>query len=99
MARRPVVLDPAAIDEAAHARRWYAERNPDTAAQFMEELDRAVAAIGESPDQWPAHRYGTRRFLLQRFPYALVYQVATTEIRLIALAHGRRRPSYWKRRL
>jgi hypothetical protein len=72
MARRPVVLDPAVIDEAAHARRWYAGQNPDTAAQFMAELDRAVA---------------------------LVYQVAATEVRVIALAHGRRRPGYWKGRL
>ncbi len=40
-------------------------------------------------------RLPTRR----RFPYILVYRLAEHRIEIIAVAHGRRRPGFWKRRL
>jgi len=36
-----------------------------------------------------------RRYLLRRFPYSIIYQVSTDELRVIAVAHQRRRPGYW----
>jgi toxin ParE1/3/4 len=44
------------------------------------------------------HLHGTRKFLLRRFPYAVVYRITESAIQVIAVAHGRRRPSYWKSR-
>jgi hypothetical protein len=36
-----------------------------------------------------------RRFLLQRFPYAIAYQVHPDLTTVLAIVHGRRRPLYW----
>jgi len=69
----PVELHPEAIDEATAARRWYAERSPAAAQAFQTELDRAVLAIGEAPSRWVYHVANTRRFVLQRFPFSVVY--------------------------
>ena len=44
------------------------------------------------------HLHGTRKFLLRRFPYGVVYRITKSAIQVIAVAHGRRRPGYWKSR-
>ena len=88
-----------ALDEAEQAARWYAERSPTAAAAFAEELDVAAAAIEQTPGTWPAHDHGTRRFLLRRFPYSVVYRVEPTRIVVVAIAHAHRRPGYWTPRL
>jgi plasmid stabilization system protein ParE len=40
----------------------------------------------------------TRRLLLPRFPYHVVYRLSPAEIVVVAVAHAKRRPGYWKRR-
>ena len=52
----------------------------------------------EAPDRWRLIN-GTRRALLEGFPYAVVYrQVSDDEIEIVAVAHLRRRPKYWANR-
>lgn len=43
-------------------------------------------------------RNGRRRFLVRKFPYSVVYYLRGDEVGVIALAHHRRRPAYWKSR-
>ena len=95
----PVDLHPEAIEEAAAARRWYAERSPPAAQAFQAELDRAVLAIGEAPSRWVHHIAGTRRFVKQRFPFSVVYFELPSSVLVLAVAHARRRPGYWRTRL
>ncbi|MCP4594404.1 MAG: hypothetical protein GY842_27045 [bacterium] len=40
-----------------------------------------------------------RRASLSRFPYALVFIELDEEIRVLAVAHDKRRPGYWLDRL
>jgi plasmid stabilization system protein ParE len=77
---------------------WYAERNPSAADAFLAALDQAIREIAESPERSPLHLHGTRKSLLRRFPYSVIYRVTATAIQIIAVAHGRRRPGYWKAR-
>lgn len=98
MARPSVDLHPEAIAEARAAFLWYAERNPSAANSFMFALDHAVREIRSNPERWPLHLHGTRKFLLRHFPYAVIYRQTATAVQIIAVAHGRRRPGYWKTR-
>ena len=98
MAPRSVELHPAAVEEAEAAYAWYRARSLAAAAAFAAELDKAVDSVSESPDRWPAYIQGTRRYLLSRFPFYLVYQANTGMVRILAVAHARRRPGYWKTR-
>jgi plasmid stabilization system protein ParE len=41
---------------------------------------------------------GARRVLLKRFPYAIVYIQLEAHVRVLAFAHLRRKPGYWKGR-
>ncbi len=98
MARPSVRLHPDAIAEAKAAYEWYAEHNCSAANAFISELDHAISQIQTGPERWTIHLHGTRKFLLRRFPYGVVYRITEAAIQVIAVAHGRRRPGYWKSR-
>lgn len=91
-----VDLHPEALAEARAAYAWYRERNAVAAAAFMDELDAAVLAIGTDPLAWPAYLAGTRRYLLRRFPFSVVFRVREDGLQVVAVAHARRRPGYWR---
>ena len=94
-----VALHKDAIAEAGAAREWYEARSAATAEAFMEELDRVVARIGEHPEGGAPYFEGTRRYLMQRFPFSVVYRKKRRTYEIVAVAHGRRKPRYWKNRV
>ena len=89
-----VNLSDEAVEESREAFAWYRERNPRAAAQFLFELDQAIESIAGFPDAWPPYIDGTRRKLLRRFPFALVYRMTEQRLQVIAVAHQHRRPGY-----
>jgi toxin ParE1/3/4 len=73
-------------------------RNQTASARFRRELDRAVELISERPEAGPPYIGIARRFLLRRFPFFVVYRVLGEHIQIVAVAHARRRPGYWRER-
>jgi len=98
MAQRTVDFHPEAVAEARMAFEWYRNRNERVAGFFLAELDLAIHSIAETPERWPTYIRGTRRFLLRRFPFGVVYRWVAETIQVVAVAHGRRKPGYWKDR-
>jgi plasmid stabilization system protein ParE len=92
---RPIVFHPAALADALEAKAFYRERDGDAALAFEELLSIALDRIEASPERWAPYAGGTRRYLLPRYPYALVYEVRMDDVRILAVAHQRRRPGYW----
>lgn len=74
MAAKPVRFHEQADAEYEDALDWYLGRSPQAAAEFAEELTRAIELIAGAPHRWARDRAGTRRFLLHRFPFALIYR-------------------------
>jgi toxin ParE1/3/4 len=93
-----VEIHPEAITEARAAREWYQARSADAAKAFLAELDAGIASIRSAPDLYPSYLHGTRRYVMRRFPYLVVDRVVSATIQVVAVAHGRRRPGYWKTR-
>ena len=85
--------------EVLEAHRWYWERSEGAGDAFLLELDLALDEISKAPETWPRDLQGTRRFLLHRFPYVIVYRRRRSGIQIIAVAHAKRRPGYWQVRL
>ena len=98
MPRVQVEFHPDAVEETWAAHEWYRERSPKAASKFLAELEEAIGRIREGPAVWPAYIYGTRRFVLRRFPFSVVYRFVSETVQVVALAHGRRRPGYWRGR-
>jgi plasmid stabilization system protein ParE len=92
-------LHPAALEEAESAARWYRERSPLAATKFVDELNQAIDMILEAPQRWPRGVRGTRKLRLPCFPFLVIYREVEGAVLVLAIAHGRRRPDYWKNRL
>ena len=78
---------------------WYARQSMRAAGMFLNEPDRAIEQIARNPERYAADEFGARRMLLRRFPFLIIYRKASAGVELIAVAHGRRRPKYWRERL
>jgi len=99
MARLQLEFHPDARLDALEPYDWYAERSQQAADAFQQELQDAGRAIQCSPERWANYLFGTRRYVMKRYPFVLVYRVATERIELVAIAHAKRNPGYWKERL
>lgn len=95
----PVRLHPKALEEAEAAVSWYRERSHLAAIGFLDELDLAISQMANNPSGCALFEGTTRRILLTRFPYMLIFRERATWVEVIAIAHRRRRPGYWRERL
>jgi hypothetical protein len=78
-------------------RQWYDGRRPGLGSEFGVEFDTTVTRIVENPFAFQLVRGDKRRAVLTRFPYAIYFQVTSTEIVLLAV-HGRQDPRRWQTR-
>jgi plasmid stabilization system protein ParE len=93
-------LDPQADAEIREAVAWYEAQRIGLGREFIAALDAAVQRIRRAPSQYSRletlpEEENIRRLLLRRFPYAVIYEAADDEIKILAVAHNRRRPNYW----
>ena len=88
---------PAASEELQEAHFWYKERSPLSAAAFASEIEVAILRIARAPLRYPTSD-GTRRFQLRRFPYTVVFEISKVGIVVLAIAHHKRHPGYWRER-
>ncbi len=75
------------------------EQNAVLADEFASEVDRNLDMILERPMIGKPFRRVARQFVIKRFPYSLFYQVRPDSILIAAVAHHKRRPGYWMKRL
>ena len=99
MAEMPYEFHPDAQAEVEGTGEWYAVRDLSVADRFYDELREAIRLICELPETWPGYLHSTRRYLLDDFPFSLIYREQNDAIQIIALAHHRRKPGYWSKRL
>jgi|HubBroStandDraft_1064217.scaffolds.fasta_scaffold04537_6 toxin ParE1/3/4 len=90
---------PDARTEADAAFGHYRSKSAVAALKFDEELDAAYRTLRKSPRLFAPYLHGTRRILLDRYPYFIVYRELPRTIEIIAVAHAKRRPGYWASRL
>lgn len=93
-----VSFHPAALAEAERVQGWYEQRSLLAAAGFLQALTRAVRRIRDAPERHSRAAHGTRRILLEQFPFTVFYSVRPDEVFIVAVAHQKRRPGYWSDR-
>ena len=91
-------LSPQAQQEVAAATAWYEEQSPGLGLEFVSELDRALSTVATTPSRWRQypHLPELQQYSLKRFPYAVIYCQQRDLIMVIAVAHLRRKPGYWR---
>lgn len=85
----------AELDQAAD---WYERQRPGLGLQFLAAVRHGLDQIVSHPLTWPTCTRRSRQYRLKRFPYAIVYQVTGEQVILLAIAHAKRRPGYWRKR-
>ena len=93
-----VSFHPEAVQELRAAFLWYFDRNPIVAQSFQDETEHAIETILENPHQWQNWGKSERKYVFSRFPFNLIYRVNLNKVEVIAIAHQKRKPGYWKKR-
>ena len=96
---KPYRFHPQAWQEVEAAESWYRQRSDEASVGFLSEIYDALENLTLWPQRWPSYQYGTRRFVLHRFPFSIIYREEPDAVSVIAIAHHKRRPGYWKDRL
>ena len=73
----------------------YEQESPGLGTAFLAAVEHAVTDLVEYPESAPVLSGPYRKKVLSRFPFNLIYRVKKNEIRILAIAHQRRRPYYW----
>ena len=88
-----------AEEEMTEASVFYEAATSGLGAGFLDEVGRVVKILREHPELGQPVGRGLRRALLHRFPFSLIYSVEVGEVLIVAVAHQRRRPDYWRSRI
>ncbi len=87
-------LEPALI-ELDDAKEYYNVQSNGLGTNFFDEVLKAIELISRFPEVWSKNTENTRKALLKKFPYNLVYSILEDKIYIIAVAHQHREPEYW----
>ena len=79
------------LNEAAQ----YYDREEPGLGSFFRKSTGAWSRSGRIPKRERSLRGSVRRRLLRRFPYALLYKIKPSGIRILAVMNLKRRPTYW----
>jgi plasmid stabilization system protein ParE len=96
--RFDVSILPEAEIDIREAFLWYRERSALAADAFRDEVFDGIDGLGESADVWPKDEEGVHRRVLKRFPYTIHYELSERTVTVLAVAHQRRLPGYWRDR-
>jgi toxin ParE1/3/4 len=89
---------PDADAELEEAALHYEARMAGLGKSFAAEVERTIALVREFPEAGSSVAPKRRRVLVARFPYSIVYRQEPNSIVIVAVAHQRRRPGYWRGR-
>lgn len=89
----------AAERELYEAVAYYEESSEGLGLEFSREVFATVSRIFKFPEAWSPYSNRTRRCLLKRFPYGIVYRVVGDEVVIFAVMQLNRKPGYWEERL
>lgn len=89
---------PEAEEELAEAGIRYDSEVEGLGNHFVDEVRRATSLLNEHPQIGQRVDEQLSRVILRRFPYSVIYAVHHDRISVLAVAHHRRRPGYWRYR-
>jgi len=86
---------PLARKELHAAIDYYNECQEALGVEFAEEVYQAIQIILSFPQAWSPLSKNTRRCIISRFPYGVIYQLVKDELIIIAIAQLSKKPGYW----
>jgi toxin ParE1/3/4 len=85
--------------DIAEAVGWYEERERGLGREFLRAFRAGTAVLRRNPFLYQPVIGETRRLLLRRFPYAVLYEIHSTDVVVLACLHTARDPEVWQERI
>ena len=97
---KPLLVSAPASSEFAEAVRWYEERRPGLGVKLFDAVSHVFDLIERRPEIGAPRRGHpvARQLVVRGFPYVVVYRIRSSDVYVVAVAHAKRRPGYWKSR-
>ena len=89
---------PPAEEELTEASLYYETASSGLGQEFLDDLQRTVDALREHSQLGRPVGRSLRQATFRRFPFLLIYAEEQDQIVVVAVAHQRRRPGYWRSR-
>jgi plasmid stabilization system protein ParE len=96
--RRVRFLEPATA-EIAEAIAYFDQQAGGLGDRFEREVENTVALIAEFPEIGSPLTKRIRKFRVRKFKHKVIYALDAEEIIIIAVAHHKKRPGYWRKRI
>ena len=94
----PLIVRPAAAADIEDAFDWYERQSSGLGVEFLDAVRSALERIASRPAAYQVVHRNTRRALVRRFPYSVIYRLYGDRILVVARMHGRRDPRRWASR-
>ncbi len=78
---------------------FYEETRKNLGEEFIEEVYQTIKRVKDFPEAWHPMTKSTRRCLVNRFPFGVVYRVESNVIVIVSVMHLSRKPDYWHNRI
>ncbi|MCG3150138.1 MAG: hypothetical protein PCFJNLEI_03616 [Verrucomicrobiae bacterium] len=95
----PVTILREAEAELHEAVAYYEAKQPGLGFDFARAVEVSLESVRHFPERWSLRSDTTRRYLVQHFPYIVVYLFVNDRVWVIAIAHCKRQPGYWSERV
>ena len=94
----PIDYLPGARSDFNESFDWYAERSAQAAQRFADAVDAALLRVAANPTQFAGADSVHRECPVKKFPFRIVYRLIDNWVLVVAIAHSKRRPGYWRNR-
>ena len=85
--------------ELLEAISYYSSIGTELGLSFEAAVANAVRSAVAHPERGAPRSKSTRRWLVKGFPYGVIYRESKDELVVVAVAHERKQPEFWIRRL
>jgi len=93
-----VEFHPDVYEDIQGSYRWYEEKLSSLGNSFLNEIENGLTTIKNFPDMWANFENGFKRYILNKFPFSIIYKYNKGTIFVVAIMHNSRKPNYWKTR-
>ena len=94
-----VIVRPEAEADLKEAFSWYDDNRIGLGYDFLLQIDAGINFIKRNPEIHPIEYKGTRKHILKRFPYKIIYFVEEEKIIVLAVLHCKRSTDLLKNRV
>jgi len=94
-----LIFHPLAKEEIRTAANYYDDNRRGLGDRFLDAIEHGMIQIQSNPFGWRKFRGEVRCYLVQKFPYGILYITDDAYIFIVAIMHLHRVPDYWIERL